>query len=259
MISLYRFRFLDAEKISGELSGDFPDSPWGALLDANIQWWKIITGENTRWVRDRFYKDLKVSDSRLSGLDENEKLYCRLISSSLRSRLELMNGRYLSALVILNSSKKYFKQMEGKEFENEAFYLTQGLFQYFVSVARARTGYFSYFLPYKADKKKGLEYLRRLTSSPDQVLRTESNYFLMKIYLETEKDALKAKPYADYLLAWYPENQVFCFYNQKVNALVYGKSFRQQEHPCLKPSGGNNTQLSENQRIYLNFLQAQNN
>ena len=258
MLYLYNFEFNNALQVSEQLKTTSQASPWGFVLEANVLWWKLITGENNPVTKKQFFEALKLSDNHNNTGNIDEKLYCQIITNSLRSRYELLNKNYFSTLVILNKSKKNIKQMQGKENEYEPFLLTQGLFQYFIAVAKEKTGLLSYLLEYKTDKQMGLDCLNRLTHSENKVLRTESNYFLMKIYLEIEKDPLKAKPYADYLVTWYPGNFIFCYYNQMVNTRVYGKTFVKYDIPACSGKVPDPAQLTENQIFYLNSLSAQN-
>ncbi|MHC1706268.1 MAG: hypothetical protein AB9842_01970 [Bacteroidales bacterium] len=258
MLTLYSFRFSDTYKICCKLKQDYPDSPWGFVLESNYCWWKIISGENNPEVRKLFFDALNQSEIRTSKKNIDESLYCRIIINSLRSRFELLNKNYLKTLLILNKSKRLVQQMDGKENEYEPFFLTQGLFQYFIAIAKEKTGFISYLLHYKADKEKGLAFLNALTHTENRILRTESNYFLMKIFLEIEHDPVKAKPHADYLLTWYPENSIFCFYNQKVNTAIYGKSIAETMNSGCSGKPYDPSQLSESQINYLNFLSAQN-
>lgn len=259
MISVYHFEFNDADRTAQKLIREYPTSAWGHLLIANIMWWRIITGENTREAKVRFFSELKLAGEGLGYLREDEKLYCQIVTNSLKSRYELLNKNYFSTLLLLAKSKNLMNRSEGKENIYESFVLTHGLFQYCVAAAKEKTGYLSYLLQFQTDKQQGLKELMRLSNSEDKVLRTESNYFLMKIYLEVENNPVLAKPYADFLLTWYPENTLFCYYDKRINLKIYGKSESNKGNSPCANSKIMNPQLTQNQINYLNSLSPQNN
>ena len=64
----------------------------------------------------------------------------------------------------------------------------------------------------KADKWKGIEMLKICSFSKDKLVQTEADYFLMKIFLEAEKNTMLAMPYAQALTEQYPNNIIFQYY-----------------------------------------------
>ena len=61
----------------------------------------------------------------------------------------------------------------------------------------------------KGDKNKGLGYLEECSLSGNEMIRTEANYFLMKIYAYTEKDYPKALTKVQILAHMHPNNLVY--------------------------------------------------
>ncbi|MCX6272260.1 MAG: hypothetical protein NTU44_13800 [Bacteroidetes bacterium] len=258
ILHLYQFEFSDAQQDADYLKTRHSASPWGHVLQANIHWWKIITGENEGAAKTGFRKELDLAEKKTTDKSSVEGLYCLIIVNSLRSRYELLNKNYLSTFVLLNRSKDLIRRANGKEEEYEPYYLTQGLFQYFMAAARDKMGLVASLFSFHADRKKGLEYLERLTHSGNRVLKTEGNYFLMKIYLEMENDPAHAKTYADYLTTFFPGNLVFCYYNQKINRLLYKTQNMMMTGNSCNTAGFNNNQLTEKQIKYLGVLLGKN-
>jgi hypothetical protein len=61
----------------------------------------------------------------------------------------------------------------------------------------------------KGDKIKGLKYLEDCSASTDEMISTEANYFLLKIYAYTEEDYSKAYENARILTQQHPNNLVY--------------------------------------------------
>ncbi len=101
-----------------------------------------------------------------------------------------------------------------KETVHEMFNLTSGLYNYFVT--RSQKDY-PYLIPYlifypKGNMETGIKQLMAAYKSKNTILKTEAGYFLMKIYLEQEKDYTKAEFFARDLLNRYPDNLIFRYY-----------------------------------------------
>lgn len=89
--------------------------------------------------------------------------------------------------------------------------LVRGLYYYFIDYIENE-----YFLMNailfsypRGDKNKGLMYLEECSVSGNEMIKTESNYFLLKIYTYTEKDYLKAFRKVQILTQQYPNNLVY--------------------------------------------------
>jgi hypothetical protein len=95
--------------------------------------------------------------------------------------------------------------------KDEKLNLVLGLYFYFIDYIENEyfmlsTVFFSF--P-KGDKKTGLKYLEKCSASGDEMIRTEANYFLLKIYAYTEKDYSKAYLNAQILTQQHPNNLVY--------------------------------------------------
>jgi hypothetical protein len=107
---------------------------------------------------------------------------------------------------------------------------------------------------FSPDKKKGIEYLKHLSQSEDIILKTEGNYFLMKIYDEMEHQAVEAEKYSSFLIEKYPENLVYCLYHLRImkqlrSGLESGPVAVEWRTVLAK-----NQQISNLQRAYLSRI-----
>ncbi len=253
-LHLYHFEFQDASKDAQLLIRSHPSSPWGHVLMANHNWWKIISGENNHKMQKAFQTELDQAEKRIRKPYTDENLYCLIVIQSLRSRFELMNKNYVAAMLVLKKSRDLILYAEGKEETYEPFLLTRGLFQYFISAARERMGILSMLIPMETSKAKGIECLERLSKSADPVLSAEGNYFLMKIFLEMEQEPQRARPYSSHLVRTYPGNLIFCYYNQKINDLTAKEANAPVMEKGCSLREDARLQLSEDQIKYMGVL-----
>ncbi len=254
---VYDFDFNTAYTGAERICSRWPASPWGYILRASISWWKLITGENNVAERKQFHQALQQAGDRVGMAATDENLYCRIVIHSLQARYELLQKNYPAALAILKRSEEFIRMADGKQLEYEPFLLTQGLFQYFLAAAKEKFGLLAFLIRQDAEKDRGLDCLLQLTRSDDLVLRTEGNYFLMKIFLEMEDNPRKAQAFSRYLVSQHPHNLIFRYYDCLINRQL-------QQLAGLPLSGcggitGDQGKLSVRQRMYLNALLEQNN
>ena len=217
--NIYSYRMLTADSLV-KAEKNLNDAVW-PLLSANVAWSEILAGnlENDQW-NEQFRTGLKESKKLLDKKEDlsDEELFYFIIIHAFKTRHELLNNNYLNAASDLNTCIGQISDSFGKEEEYEPLYLTSGLYYYFI--AKAYDDY-KWLRPYlllypKGDSKKGLSYLYKLTTSSDVFLKNESNYFLMRIYYDLEKDYKRAEMHARYLLKYSPDNLIYRIYYLKI-------------------------------------------
>lgn len=182
-------------------------------IKANLSWWKLLSG-------DQIETNLKTCDSNINeaiklGIRYKQNDFSSLLniiySYSLKARLENYKGKTLKSLIYFYKSITYIEKCIDRNENDEKLNLVLGLYFYFVDYIENE--YFvtrAMFISYpKGDKIKGLRYLEVCTTSHDEMIRTESNYFLLKIYSYTEKDYAKAYLNALILTRLHPNNLVY--------------------------------------------------
>lgn len=215
---LYRFNFLVIDSIVRKNEVKNKNIESFHLLKANLSWWKLICGDNSRAIKDNFVNSINEAEKIIqigknSGYT-NDNLRDLIICNAFKSRFSLLNKNYLSAVQDLKNCIDYLKTSFGKEEEYPDFLLTSGLYNYFSDYACEQYAFarMVFKIYPRGNKHKGLLMLAQATQKPDIFLKTESHYFLMKIYFDLEKDYVKAKISCRALLNLYPENHIYQLY-----------------------------------------------
>jgi hypothetical protein len=135
---------------------------------------------------------------------------------------------------------------------NNDLYLPVGLYLYFLDFFKNKNGLSrSLFFNFpEGDKRKGLEILKRCSSSSNEIISTEADYFLMKLYSTAEKDYETALIYSNNLTQKYPGNFIF-----SLERLQLLKILNDNKYLTLKSELQNEIKLnhliSEQQRCHL--------
>ncbi|MEI6574691.1 MAG: hypothetical protein WCO63_00770 [Bacteroidota bacterium] len=243
---LYHFKFNDCSAQASLLIKMYPGSPWGHILKAEHCWWMIISGDEQNHQGQVLTEELGKAMQLAETLPERESLFCIIIAYSLNSRYALYKGQYVKAVELLHTSSGLLKASKREVETYEPFRLTQGLYEYFMAEAGKKFGIFNPLSIFGIDvsREKGLALLEGLTTSDDEILRTESRYFLMKIYAEIEKEPAVAAKYGAMLVHEYPQNQIFRY--------LYLDSAPEKKSQL--PGITLNSQLTEAQQRYLQGL-----
>jgi hypothetical protein len=252
--SLYNFEFKSTDSTIRFLKKNFSTSSWTYILEANYYWWKIISGEKNESYTNLFYTSLDKAKNHVKYLNTDEKYFLLILIYSFKSRVDLMEGKYLHTIIELKKHINIIKKTFGKENQYYAYYLSSGLYYYLTAVAYKNYGFlrsFMYFLP-KGDKVKGIKYLNK--KSGDFILETESRYFLMKIFDEVEDRSDLSIKYAEILCKKYPKNFIFQEHYLKSLAKTRNTPITTSEFNALRENVLNNKQLSKAQLIYFKSL-----
>ena len=220
-ISLYHFKFTKSEKTIQYLIDTYPDNPWTKLSIANHDWWKLISGLNNKSI----YNDLEqntnavIRELRKSEDITNEELYCLLSAYAINARVAVLQKNYLKSVSYLNQSIKYLRKSFGNEEEFPWFYITSGMYNYYIEREKIS---FPLLYPYlillpPGDINKGIQQMKKALISNDPVLSTEAAYFYFKILWEEDKDIQGAEEELDKLISCYAGNLLFLYYRFKLS------------------------------------------
>jgi len=256
--SIYGFALTDADSIAKRECSMAPEDVNWNIMVANAAWAQILAGnhESEKW-NAQFSDYLKKSRGLLKDADmqADKDLFNYIIIHAFKTRHELLNDNYLSAASNLNTCIDQISNSFGREEGYEPFYLTSGLYHYFMH--RAHQEYVlmrPYLMIYpKGDKDLGLKYLYELTTSDDVFLKTESNYFLMRIYFDLEKNFDRAALHAQYLLKSFPDNLIYRYYLIQSLVAVDSADVAIEKERYLE-SVSNNSELSMDQKEHFKLL-----
>ena len=218
--NLYDFSFHEADSIVWEMNASNMDKVSLLNIKANLAWWKLLSG-------DRVETNVRTCDSIInevitSGLKTRKKNNTSLLNIiyaySLKARLENYRGNSFKSLLYFYKSITYIKECIDDPQKDDRVFLVLGLYYYFVDYIEHE--YFIvnaiFFTFPRGDKDKGLRYLSECSHSQNEMIRTEANYFLFKIYAYTEKDYSKAYINAQILIRQHPKNLIYSLEKYKL-------------------------------------------
>jgi hypothetical protein len=212
--NLYNFSFHEADSIVVVMNRSGMDKSTLSNIKANLAWWKLLSG-------DAIERNLKTCDSLLhESISLGSKVKKQDINSllniiytySLKARLENYKGNRLKSLLYFYKSITFINECLYIPGKDEKLSLVFGLYYYFMDYIENE--YFlinAMFFSYpKGDKKRGLMYLHECSLSDNEMIRTEADYFLLKIYAYTEKDYFTAYQNSLALTKRHPDNLIYC-------------------------------------------------
>ena len=215
--AIYEFNFSKADSLLKKAQQLNIKDPWVYLSRCNYYWWMIMTGEDNEQMVKTFQKviDETISICKVAKSKNlsNKEHYIILNAYAFRSRLELYRGNYMSSAANLNTCLGLLKKSFGEELKYRPFSLTSSLYNYFVDYAKVNYPVARPIIAMLPEGKmeEGFRLLYGLSKCDDYILNNESNYFLCKIYQETEKQYTKAEYYAAIMVKRYPNNLAYIY------------------------------------------------
>jgi len=217
--NLYNYKFLSADSILKDMSDQKISSQITGILQISLSWWQIISGENTQDKIDSLFKRIDSNialieyKTQKSELSQDEILQL-IVLYSYKSRLHNYQNNRLASFSAFKQSFNYFEKLipfdsgncDMYNFIAGMYYALGGhLHQQFspVFILGLNRNY--------ADTAKGYKLLKLCTLSQNKQIRTESIYFLMKLYFEAQDDPEVASTYSGQLVDQFPDNLVFRF------------------------------------------------
>jgi hypothetical protein len=218
--SLYNFSFHEADSLVLVMKDSEMDNITLTNIRANLAWWKLLSGDaidsNKRICDSCINESIRISSK--SKSKDTSFLLNIIYSYSLKARLENYNGNTLKSLIYFYKSITYIEECLNNPVKDEKLTLVSGLYYYFIDYIEHE--YFIinavFFTFPKGDKKKGISYLEECSLSGNEMIRTEANYFLMKIYAYTEMDYPKALAKVQILTGMHPNNLVYSLEQYKI-------------------------------------------
>jgi len=226
------------------------------MLRATFCWWKIISGEDNQTYRIQLREasnsaidKLEASNDSLSYADR----YCLISSYGYKARVEILDGNYLKGINLLNKTIGRLKTTFGKEDQYEGFYLTSGFYNYYIEQAKDCNPILSpYLILYpNGEKEKGIRQLKTGLQSSQKWLRNESAYFLLKIYLEEEKDFDQAIVYGQQATKEFSGNLLYHYYLFKAFIEAGHEEEAIGQLKRMKKIAESNPELTEKQKAHF--------
>jgi len=253
---IYSFNLHQADSLIAKYQGESNDPTWD-LLQANVAWWHLLSGEleDEHW-NEVFDTELKSTLAKTEDSDVLQDRFYSILVRAFRARHELMHDNYLSGLNQLNNCVDEITDSFDSEREYKSFLLTSGLYYYFMGKA-----YEEYFIlrPYlifypDGDMAKGIDYLEQMAARDELFSRVEARYFLMRIYLDVEKDYKLALKYNELLLQEFPDNLFYQLLRLRIAKRAGDMDALKALKPAYKQHLNSRKDLSEAQRKYFSRI-----
>ncbi len=259
--ALYHFRFHDADSIIGELEKQYPAHYLPSVARAQYYWWKLISQSENDSMKHQYLQSLLHAESLINhdvleeDSDFNDLFFLINIYAS-RARLDLMNQDYLKAMRHLAKSANFISLTLHQEDNFSPFLLTSGLYNYMAGHGEEIYPFFRWysFRYPKGNKMAGIAQLKKAAHGENFLVKTEANYFLMKIYAEIEENYQEALPYARWLTDTYPDNLIFLHHYYEVMNQLNRKNISEQIRISFFQSLEENQQLNSQQIVHLRGL-----
>ncbi len=212
---IYSMQFEDAYSTFDDLKKIEPKNPAGYFFDAMVLWWQILVDLRETRFDDLFYFKLnnviKMCDE---ILDENPTdyagLYFKLGSLGFRGRLLSVRKKWFDSAMDGKDALPLIIEIAKNYPEDKDIKLGFGLFNYYADVIPKFFPFVKplmYLFP-KGDRELGLKQLTFVADS-GKYAKYETQYFLLQIYFDFEKNNNKAEYYCKRLLSEFPDNPKF--------------------------------------------------
>ena len=224
--NLYNFSFNHSDSLILELSKSNIDRATLFNIKANLAWWKLLSGDsaNLNLNKCNFNTDESIKFNLKNKQRDKGFLLNIIYSYSLKARLEGYNGNSLKSFLYFYKSSFYISECIKLSGTDENVNLILGLYLYLMDYIKDEYNLVSVLFSFpEGNKTKGLEYLENCSASKNDMVRTEANYFLFKIYSDLEKDFTKAFVYVQILNEQHPDNLVYNLEQLKL-LLIFKKS-----------------------------------
>ncbi len=222
---MYNFKFDDAEKEFFWLMQEYKDHPLPSFLLGLSMWWKIDANSGkinaiSKELDNKFLIQMDVT------IDRAQKIYKRgskidgafflAASYAFKGRLLAERKKWTQSALSGRNALKYLKEIKKNDIMIPEIDFGNGLFNYYSVWIPERYPLLKPIVKLfpEGNKLVGIEQLEN-ASRNSFYTRTESQFFLMKIYL-SEKKLSKALQLSKYLHELYPLNSIFHRYNTQL-------------------------------------------
>jgi hypothetical protein len=256
---LYEYKFHSADSLLQNINGQKISSGIKSLLQITYIWWQIISGENDPQLIACLFQKI---DSEIARIESNppkkapsqDEILQLIFLYSYKSRLHNYKNNRLASFNAFKQSFDYFEKLAPCESGYCDMYdFITGM--YYALGGHLKEQFTPLFLlgidKDFADKEKGYALLMECSNSENKQIRTESIYFLMKLYLDVQEDPKSASKYSQKLVNQFPDNLVFR-YNHILTLYTQGNfAGADSSYNILVDLSRNNAQLSEKQKQHF--------
>ncbi len=238
IIPMYDLDLLKASRVLIENPDKIPPQKL-ELLSIHLNWWKLNSGykEHEGYTDSTLEQITKYVNQleQLNEVDKSTSISLNILEALLiKSRVDLMDENYFDGVVGMVKCLKYIEELKENNNDLDEFKLIAGLYNYYYDFA-----YQNYFLlrPFllaypEGSMEKGLIDLKALARTSESAVKAEANFFLGKIYLESEENSSEALKYTSVVVTLHPNNFVYALLHAR--ALKAAHNDTELFQHCLK-------------------------
>lgn len=213
--NIYNYEFEEAEKIIAVVEKKYPNHPVSYILDSFVLYWKYLPIKDNPSKSKEYIQKL---DQCLQAINRKfgknssdpEAVFYTMVARGYMAMLYNYRGELLNAAG--EGKKAYNALTEGLKLinRNSEFYFTAGMYNYYVEVYPEEHPIIKPVMLFfkKGDKALGLKQIDTGTRL-GTITRTESCYYLSRIYLKHEGKPDRAVVYSQKLVDLYPQNMIY--------------------------------------------------
>ncbi len=266
---IYSIKFEEAYSTFDRLRDIAPHNPAGKFFDAMVTWWQILLDLNNTRFDELFYDKLgsviEMCDSILEKDENNfDALFYKGGALGFRGRLLSVRKDWLNAALDGKDALPIVGKIAEQYPNNKDIQLGLGIYNYYAAVIPEKFPFVKplmYLFP-PGNRKLGLTQLE-ITATQGRYAKYETQYFLLMIYFDFERNNKEAMKYCKLLLNSFPENPKF----ENFLARIYFRTRRFNKadsvfHAIYKKieegKRGYNLQLKRSTLYYLADINARN-
>ncbi|MDD3384583.1 MAG: hypothetical protein PHN30_02580 [Bacteroidales bacterium] len=220
--AMYQYDLREAEKMLNSLDQKRINSNLIELTRANLLWWWLISGDESRDYAREMESGLKslIDKQKLKPIERmsQDELFTMVHAYAYLTRLDIFREKYFKGILNLSSTMKYLEAILVQHDRYDKFMLVAGLYHYFASATMTE---YPIFIPFfalapKSNRQLGYQLLKKCSAMPNLLIQNEALYYTMKINYQLEKKFNEALLIADQLIQSYPNNLTYQFHRMMI-------------------------------------------
>lgn len=212
---IYNYEFAAVEPVARQIRAKYPNHPVNAMLKAMQMQWQYLPVKDNKAMSGQYAKLLEECISKAKVLEKNEKTRpeAAFFSMAGHGYIALIHNYNDEKMKAASEAKKaYDYVMAGFKYmnNNPEFYFSSGLYNYYMirypedhPIVKPVVLFFK-----DGNREEGLRQMD-IASKKGLFTRTESSFYLARIYLKHEQRYDKASSYLEHLVEKYPNNPIF--------------------------------------------------
>ena len=212
---IYNYEFAAVEPVARQIRAKYPNHPVNAMLKAMQMQWQYLPVKDNKAMSGQYAKLLEECIAKAKVLEKNEKTRpeAAFFSMAGHGYVALIHNYNDEKMKAASEAKKaYDYVMAGFKYmnHNPEFYFSSGLYNYYIirypedhPIVKPVVLFFK-----DGNREEGLRQMD-IASKKGMFTRTESSFYLARIYLKHEQRYDKASNYLENLVEKYPNNPIF--------------------------------------------------